>query len=187
MDKALQSYRTIITLPDGVQVVLRPLQHDDGQRLLGMFKAVGEGDLDYFRSDVRNQEVLEDWVSHLDYDKVFPLIAVSDGRIVGDATLHFGTGPNHHIAEARIFIIEEFRRRGLGTLMLKTLVQLAKRMGLYQLVAEIPMEQSHVIKAFKATGFSSKFIREDYFMTPDGLTHDVVGLTMHLVDRTGEF
>lgn len=187
MEKTLKSYRSVVTLPDGAQVILRPLQQSDGQRLLDMFKRVSEGDLDYFRSDVRNQEVLEEWVTHLDYDRVFPLVAVADDRIVGDATLHFGTGPHHHIAEVRIFLVEEFRRRGLGTLMLQTLVQLAKRMGLYQLVAEIPMEQSHVIKAFKTTGFSSKFIREDYFMTPDGLTHDVVVLTLRLVDRTGEF
>jgi len=187
MDKALKSYRTVVTLPDGTQVILRPLKKDDGQRLLGMFKTVSEGDLDYFRSDVRNREVLEDWVSHLDYDRVFPLVAVVEDRIVGDITLHFGTGPHRHVAETRIFLVEEFRRRGLGTLMLKTMLQLARRMGLHQLVAEIPMEQSHVIKAFKSIGFSSKFIREDYFMTPDGLTHDVVVLTLRLVDRTGEF
>lgn len=187
MENGLRTYRTVVRLGDGAQVILRPLLEDDGERLARMFGKASEGDLDYFRSDVRNQDVLEEWVTHLDYEKVYPLVAVVNNEIVGDATMHFGTGPTRHIAEVRIFLTPEYRRRGLGTAMLQTVVRLGKRMGLQQLVAEIPMEQTSVIKAFKGVGFASKLLREDHFMTPDGLTHDVVVLTLRLLERSGEF
>jgi len=187
MEDGLRTYRTVARLHDGAQVILRPLQPTDGDRLASMFAKASEGDLDYFRSDVRNRDVLEEWVTHLDYDQVYPLVAVVNGDIVGDATMHFSTGPLRHIAEVRIFLIPDYRRRGLGTMMLETVVLLGKRMGLHQLEAEIPMEQTSVIKAFKGVGFAAKLLREDYFMTPDGLTHDVVVLSMRLLDRSGEF
>ena len=46
--------------------------------------------LEYFRSDAGDVAVVQSWVNNLDLRKVFPVVAVLDGTIVGDATLHFG-------------------------------------------------------------------------------------------------
>ncbi len=187
MEQTLKSYRTVITLSDGAQVVLRPLQQDDDERLMDMFQQVSQEDLNFFRNDVQDRELLNKWMAEMNYDKVFPLVAVVGDRFVGEATLHFLAGPYRHLAEVRIFLTKGFRRRGLGTAMLKTMVQLARRVGRHQLIAEIPVEQSNAIKAFKGVGFEARFTREDYFMTPDGITHDVTVLTLRLVKPTGEF
>jgi len=181
MEETLRKYRGIATLNDGTRVIFRPLVPGDLEPLVEMFSRVSEEDVRYLRDDIRDRRVIEKWVEKLDYTHVFPLLAVVNGRIVGEGTLHFGKGPYRHIGEVRIFLIKEFRRRGLGTAMLKKLLEIARKAGLQQVIAEVLVEQNNVIKAFQKLGFKLKFVREDYFMTPDGVTHDVAVLVNRLV------
>jgi L-amino acid N-acyltransferase YncA len=180
-------YRHLGTLTDGTRVLLRPLVEEDKEKLIELFAPISPGDLKYLRDDVTDRELVASWVEDLDYQKVFPLVAVVNDHIVGDATLHFRKGPARHMAEVRIFLSREFRRRGLGTLMLKTLIEIARRFGLQQLVAEVVASQVKVIKAIQSLGFGLRCTFEDYFMLPDGETQDVVVLTLRLVPRREEF
>jgi RimJ/RimL family protein N-acetyltransferase len=80
----------------------------------------------------------------------------------------------------RIFLRHEFRRQGLGTRMVEEVIDLAKRFGLQQLLAEIVVEQTQVVKAFQKLGFELEAHYRDYFMTPDGTTHDMAILRLPL-------
>jgi L-amino acid N-acyltransferase YncA len=139
------------------------------------------------RSDIRDSEVIASWVADLDYRKVLPLVAVVNDRIVGDATLHFRTGPARHLADVRIFLSKEFRRRGLGAAMLRALVDIARKCGLQQLIAEIVASQDKIIAAFEQLGFELRTTFPDYFMMPDGETHDMAVLILRLTQRRDEF
>jgi len=97
-------YRQIVTLADGTRVLLRPLTREDREALIALFEPVGPDDYKLMRNDVRNKEIVGAWVDNLDYKRVLPLVAVVSNRIVGDATLHFRTGPGRHIADVRIFL-----------------------------------------------------------------------------------
>lgn len=180
-------YRHLGTLTDGTRALLRPLVKEDREKLVEFFAPISPEDLKYIRDDVTNRELVASWAENLDYRRVFPLVAVVNDRIVGEATLHFRKGPARHIAEVRIFLSREFRRRGLGTSMLKTLIEIARRFGLQQLVAEVVASQVKVIKAFQGLGFQARGTFEDYFMLPDGETEDLVILTLRLVPRREEF
>jgi putative acetyltransferase len=180
-------YRQIVTLADGTRVLLRPLTREDREALIALFEPVGPDDYKLMRNDVRNKEIVGAWVDNLDYKRVLPLVAVVSNRIVGDATLHFRTGPGRHIADVRIFLSKEFRRRGLGTAMLRALIDIARKCGLQQLVAEVVADQVKVINAFKNLGFEQRALYPDYFMMPDGETHDVVVLILPLVCKGEEF
>ena len=181
------TYRNLITLKDGARVLLRLLTPDDRSRFIEMFAPVSADDAKYLRDPITHPETTGRWVDELDYRKVLPLIALAQDRIVGDATLHFRKGPARHIGEVRIFLAKDFRRRGLGTHVLKTLVDLARKAGLHLLVAEVVADQTKVIKAFRNAGFELKCSFEDYFMFPDGETADVAILTMRLMPREEEF
>lgn len=183
----ITKYRQIVTLADGTRVLLRPLMPEDREGLIALFEPVGPDDYKLMRNDVRNKELVGSWVDHLDYKKVLPLVAVVADRIVGDATLHFRTGPGRHIADVRIFISKEFRRRGLGTAMLRALIDVARKCGLQLLVAEIVADQVKVINAFKNLGFEQRALYPDYFIMPDGETHDVVVLMLPLIHKREEF
>ena len=106
-------------------------------------------DKQFMRDDVNDPKMVNGWIDDLDYDRVMPLVAVVGSRIVGNATMHFKTGPARHRAEVRIFLAKDFRQRGVGSRMIQGLIELAKRRGLYMLEVEVVTDQTHIIKAFQ--------------------------------------
>ncbi len=180
-------YRQVVTLKDGKRVLLRPLTADDKNELIALFEPIGTDDASLMRNDVRRREIVASWVDRIDYKTILPIVAVVSDRIVGDATLHFRSGPGRHIADVRIFLSKEFRRCGLGSAMLRALIDVARKFGLQQLVAEVVADQVKVINAFKQLGFELRTTYPDYFMMPDGETHDVAILILSLTHKQDEF
>ncbi len=168
-------------------MLLRPLTHEDKQNLVDLFARASKEDLEYFREDAGDPKVVERWVDNLNLKRVFPLVAVVDGKIVGDATLHFGERYHRHLAWVRIFLDRQYRRQGIGTLMLRNLTKIARLLGLQQLYAEVPTTQPQVIKAFVDQGYQQEFVLRDYFITGEGETFDMAILVLRLVEHSGEF
>ncbi len=188
----LANYRKMKTLPDGSRLLLRPLSKDDKDALVDLFARASEEELKYFRDDAADPAVVESWVDNLDLKHVYPLVAIVDDvreytHIVGDATLHFRERYHRHLAWVRIFLDQAYRRRGIGTLMLRSLIEIARTLGLQQLYIEVVSTQHNVIKALLDQGFQHEVTLHDYFMTSDGETLDMSVLGLKLVDRSGEF
>jgi len=181
------TYRQLVTLRDGARVLLRPLTTDDRQALIDLFTPVSAEERRYMRHDVSDPKLVGSWVDNLDYDKVFPLVAMVGDRMVGEATLHFNPGSARHRAEMRIFLAKDFRRRGLATRMIQSLIDLAKRRSLYLLEVVSPSDRATDIKAFQNLGFEPKCTFEDYFMLPDGELRDVAHLILRLRSTADEF
>jgi len=70
---------------------------------------------------------------------------------------------------------------------LRGVIDVAKKLGLQQLVAEVVADQVKVITAFKELGFEQRAVYTDYFMMPDGETHDVSVLILPLTKKRDEF
>lgn len=185
--KQLENYRKLKTLPSGKRLLLRPLSKQDRQALVDLFGRASDQDLEYFRSDAGDPEVVKSWVDNLDLENVFPLVAAVDDQIVGDATLHFGEHFHRHLAWVRIFLDRGYRRQGIGTLMLRSLIEIARRVGLQQLYAEVVLTQPQVVKAFENLGFRHEVTLEDYFITDSGETLDMAIMVFWLVDNSGVF
>jgi RimJ/RimL family protein N-acetyltransferase len=180
-------YRQVVTLRDGARVLLRPLTPDDRQGLLDLFLPVSKDELRFMRHNVNDPAIVNGWVDDLDYDKVFPLIAIVGDRIVGEATLHFQQGSARHRGELRIFLSKDFRRRGLGTKITQAIIDLAKRRSLYLLEVQTVRDLSNDIKAMEKVGFEIKCTFEDYHMLPDGELRDIVHMILRLRAQEGEF
>jgi len=180
-------FRQVVTLRDGARVLLRPLTKDDREGLLGLFKPIAKDELRFLRHNVSDPAVVDRWIESLDYDKVFPLVAVVGDRTVGDATLHIQEGPARHRGEIRIFLAKDFRRRGLGTKMIQALIDIAKRRSLYLLEVQTVRDLSNDIKAMEKVGFEVNCVFDDYFMLPDGELRDVVHMLLRLRAQEGEF
>jgi RimJ/RimL family protein N-acetyltransferase len=173
-------YRQLVTLRDGARVLLRPLTPGDRQALIDLFAVISEDERRYFRTNVKDADIVGGWVDNLDYDRVLPIVAVIGDRLVGDATLHFHDGPSRHIGEIRIFLAKDFRHRGLGVRMLNALIELAKRRNLYILEVEVVHDQPEIIRAFQNVGFVLKSVSQEYFMLPDGELRDLAHLVLRL-------
>jgi RimJ/RimL family protein N-acetyltransferase len=183
----LSLYRQLITLPDGMRVCLRPLTPKDRDALIALFANLPPEETQYFRSKVADQQIVATWAEKPDYATIFPLVAVVGDRIVGNSTLHLGKGYTRHIAEIRIFLAKEVRRHGIGSAMIKAQLEVARKLGLHQVIAEIVESRPQVIHAFEQLGFERQFAWRDLFMTPQGETLDMVVLINFLKRRSEEF
>jgi RimJ/RimL family protein N-acetyltransferase len=183
----IKTYRNLVALKDGVQVLLRPMTADDCRALTDLFASASDEDVRYLRDNVRDPAVPKGWCESLDYRRVLPLMALVKDRAVGQASLHFGSGPERHIGKVRIFLARDFRGRGLGTRMLNALTDLARKHDLHALVAEIVTDQARVIRAFEDMGFHPCCTFRDYFMLRDGDVRDVAILMLRLREPGHEF
>jgi GNAT superfamily N-acetyltransferase len=111
---------------------------------------------------------------------VLPLVAWFNDHAVGQASLHFGCGPERHCGKVRLFVAPDFRCRGLGTALLRALAQAAARHDLRFLIAEVVMEQTKVIRTLMKTGYQLHFTLPEAFMLRDGSTRDLTLLRLCL-------
>ncbi len=181
----LTNYRHLVTLPDGLRVLLRPLVPHDRDALVNLFVNLPNEETASFRNKVTQPGLVAGWAENPQYDKIFPLVAVVADRIVGNCTLHLGAGYTRHVGEVRIFLAREFRRRGIGSAMIKSQLEIARKLGLHQVIAEIVETRPQVIHAFERLGFERQFAWKDLFMTPEGETLDMIVLVNYL-KRPGE-
>jgi RimJ/RimL family protein N-acetyltransferase len=185
--KQLARYRKVKTLADGSRLLLRPLQKEDKEALVDLFARASAQDLEWFRSDAADRKVVESWVDNLDYRVVLPLVAIVGDQLVGDATLHFGRHYHSHLAWVRLFLDEAYRGRGIGTLMIHSLIEIARTLDLQQLYGEVITSQPRLIKGFLGMGFSHEVTLQDYFITSTGELLDMAILVLRLVDNSGTF
>jgi RimJ/RimL family protein N-acetyltransferase len=183
----LINYRHLITLPDGMRALLRPLIPRDRDALVALFSNLATEETQYFRNRVADSQIVATWAEKPDYANVFPLVALVGDRIVGNSTLHLGKGFTRHTAELRIFLAKEFRHQGVGSAMIKAQLEIARKLGLHQVIAEVVESQPQVIHAFERLGFERQFAFKDLFMTPEGETLDMIVLVNYLKRHAEDF
>jgi RimJ/RimL family protein N-acetyltransferase len=179
------AYRKFVTLRNGKRIMFRFLNDQDREGLIQLFQEAPDEDTRFLKQDVKDLKLVNYWVDHINYRKVLPLVAVDleGNRLIGDATLHRGKHAAKHLGEVRIFVSRPYRNLGLGSMMLEELINLAFQENLHLLKAEVLADHKKVIKAFRAKGFEMKATLEDYFIRKDGVTHDVVLMTRHVMKK----
>lgn len=179
------TYRKFVTLQNGQRVMFRFLTEQDEEELIRLFQEAPEEDTRFLKQDVKDVRLVSSWARNINYNRVLPLVATElDGkRLIADATLHRGKHSAKHIGEIRIFVSRPYRNLGLGSLMLEELINLARKINLQWLKAEIIADHTKVIRAFRAKGFEIRATLEDYFLRKDGFTHDVVLMMRPVLKR----
>ena len=185
----LRAYPRIVVLKDGTRVTLRPMVREDEEELKRFFSGLPEQDRWYLKEDVADPKVIECWVHDLNYDRVLPIIAEIEGKIVADATLHRRTfGGCKHVGKLRIVVAPEYRNKGLGTWMTLDVVNAAMESGLQKLVAElIADEQDVAIDGVRRLGFIQEAVLSEYAKDPQGGSHDMIIMVKTFYPDWGTF
>ncbi len=162
-------------LNDGTRVIVRPLISNDEQALVEFFKATPTDDLLYLRDNVKDPRVIHHWIANLNYEMILPLIAEINGKIVGDCTLHqMRGGWKSHIGTVRIVIHPEYRGKGLATLLVGEIIQVAIDSGLQKLEGEFTTEQKNPIAIFEKLGFVKLATLPQHVKDVNGEIHDLL-------------
>ena len=175
---SLKGFPKQIILRDRSAVTLRPMVREDKEGLLTFFRRLPPEDRQFLKDDVTRAEIIEGWARDLNYDRVLPILAEFEGRIVGDATLHRQAyGWMRHVGEIRLVTDPFLRRRGLATAMAREIFYLALQAGLDKMVAEMVADQIAAIKVFGKLGFQQEARLVNHVVDLQGRKHDLVIMT----------
>ena len=101
----LKDYPKEVILKDGTGVTLRPLKDGDEDALFKMFRRLSVDDLWFLNHDVSDPRLISDWISNLDPNRVISIVALLEGRVVGNAVLMMKRyGAKSHIGKVRISV-----------------------------------------------------------------------------------
>lgn len=177
----LDGYPKKVQLQTGTIVTIRPMVKEDAGKLYNFFTRVPREDRLFLRDDVSKRDVINSWAGELDYEKILPLLAEVGDNIVGDATLHRRkAGWTSHVGKIRVVIDKDYRGKGLGTLLIEELINIAKKAGLELLVAELMDNQTAAIAAFTRLGFGKEALLHNYVKDQAGGDHNLIVLIRRL-------
>lgn len=170
-------------LRDGTRILLRPLRREDTSSLYEFFQHMPYASRRFAWDDVGDRDLIESWGANIDYDKVFPLLAVDGTRIIAEATLHRRKGgPLRLVGRVKWMIDPEYRGRGLGRVMVQEFVRIAASRGLRHLVCMLIKDLEHdAVQTLEELGFEGHTI-PGYGTDPDGAQHDMVMMVLRVPD-----
>lgn len=168
-------------LRDGRRVMLRPFAKKDVGALWEFFQRLPESSRRFAWDRVDERATIERWGVELDYEKVFPLLAMNGSRVVADATLHRReTGPLRLTGRVKWSIDPEFRGVGLGSLLVNHFIDTARSIGLKHLNCMLISDlEADAIRVLAELGFRSYEI-PGYGTDPDGNPHDMTLMVLKL-------
>jgi GNAT superfamily N-acetyltransferase len=177
----LQKYPKDIKLKDGSKSRLRPLRKDDEKGFHEFFLAVPEAERMFIKHRVTEPQVIREWCQNIDLGRNLPLLALMDGKVIGDATLHQQLGGwKRHIGRVSVLVHPKYRGRGLARALVSEIVDIARHLGLEKVEAEFIGEQDAAIKMFALLGFSNLIRLEDYVKDMQAVSHDYVLMGLDL-------
>ena len=181
LDYILDEFPKDIELKGGFKCTLRPLQPTDELSFHEFFLAVPTQERMFIKHRVTEPEVIRDWCQNIDLGRNFPMLAVKNGQIIADATLHQQLGGwKRHIGRVSILVHQKFRGRGLAKAMVIEVVDIARRVGLERLEAEFIGQQAAAIKMFAMLGFSELMRVPGYVKDMQAIKHDYVLMGLDL-------
>lgn len=142
-----------VVLRDGSTVHIRPIRPDDEQKFLEFLRGLSEQSrtLRFFTPavDLVSEAKRE---SHIDYRDRFGLVATAgaDARIVGHASY---AKIDSDRAEVAFTVDDHYQGRGLGTIMLGQLAEIAAEQGIRIFMAEVLPINARMLEVFRESGF----------------------------------
>jgi len=181
LELELQQFPKDIKLKDGSKVTLRPLRKTDEKNFHELFLGIPEPERMFIKHRVTEISVIRDWCQNIDLGRNLPLVAVSDGKILGDATLHQQLGGwKRHIGRVSVLVHPKYRGRGLARALVSEIVDLARSGGLEKVEAEFIGGQAAAIHMFAMLGFSELLRLDDYVKDMQAISHDYVLMGLEL-------
>lgn len=155
--KVIDDFPKEVKLKDSSVVTVRGMVKTDLEKLVGFFNELPEEDKLFLKDNVTRRSTIETWLGNLDYERILPLVADVENRIVGDASLHMQKhGWARHIGEIRVVVAKDYQRRGLGSILAGIIFQIALGLGLDKIQAQMMNNQIGARKAFEKWALKKK-------------------------------
>ncbi|MEM3700911.1 MAG: GNAT family N-acetyltransferase [Candidatus Bathyarchaeia archaeon] len=142
---------------DGRRVVLRTPKWEDLDDLLELINSLVDEGAEIIRNAKVSREEEIDWLSRtlasLEKGEIFFLVAEVEGKVIASSDIRPLRGFERHVGVLGIIVKSGFRDVGIGTEMMKTLVEQASKMGLKVLTLSAFASNKRAIHVYEKVGF----------------------------------
>ena len=178
----LEDYPKHATLRSGQTITLRPMVREDEEELHDFFRRLAPEDRLFLKDDVTDPKVIHSWAESLDYNRVIPILAEHEERIIGDATLHRSRyGWSTHVGEIRLVTDPTFRHQRLGRILAREIFFLALVLKLDKVVAQMMEDQAGAVHVFAALGFEQEAVLKNYVRDLEGKHHNLIIMSQDVI------
>lgn len=165
-------------LKDGREVIVRPLTVGDKDGLFQMFSSMSDEALKWSMAPY-TMEVIERWISNI--KNLIALVAKWNNKIVGYAMIYKFPHPRRKgVGDLAIYVHQDFHNVGLGTAMMKKLLQLAQKEGMHKIELYVVEDNKVAIHLYKKFGFEIEGVSKDSFFGSDGKYHNMIKMGLLL-------
>jgi acetate---CoA ligase (ADP-forming) len=152
-----------VVLRDGSTVRVRPVRADDGPSIRTFLEALSPESIGFRFFGTPNLDWVTDWSVDVDYANRFALIAESGTprSVVAHAAYVQQEGSS---AEIAFMVADAWQGKGISTILLAHLAEVADRHGISTFTAEVLPANHRMIEVFRESGFPV-----DMRSTPDAI------------------
>lgn len=167
-----------MTLKNGRAVRLATYRPEDKEALVSMYASMSPEAIKWGLPPYDRARI-ERWTSDLTNNMV--LLARSEERVVGHLQMfRFPFERRKGVSELFIYIHQDFQNAGLGTLMMKRAIELAKEGGFHRLGLTVVADNHRAIKVYEKVGFKKEGVARETFYGDDHRYHDEVEMGLLL-------
>jgi len=147
-----KEFRATYLMPDGTQIVFRPIHPTDEPLMRELFYALSQQTIYYrFMSNLRviPRRQIQDFVyiDHRNEVALVGTIPAADGEDI-IALGNYYLDPKTNRAEVAFVVHDRWQRKGIGTFMLQQLIRIARRNGIRGFTAEVLAENKGMQAVF---------------------------------------
>jgi len=171
----MDSFPACVTLRDGTEVTLTPLQPADSGALWEFYRDLPEEDRLVLRDDVTSADWVAGFLRQVEARKIISLVARDGEAVVGEASLYRTLhGWTRHVGELRINVGPGFRRKGLASALAAAQVQLATDLGIEKIIVQVVDNQLAARRTFERLGFHKEAVLPHHVMDINGVKRDLL-------------
>ncbi len=158
-------YEMTVTTREGVDLFVRPIKPEDAPALVDLFNSLSSRSI-YYRFFSPMKSISHDMLARftqIDYDRDMALVAMDrthpEGEMLGVARLI--SDPWGAKAEFAVMISDPQQGKGIGAILMKYLITIAKERGIEVIIGLVLAENKHMLALGRKLGFTVSRTPED--------------------------
>jgi len=159
------SLRVSSQLPDGTEVVIRPMRPEDAE-MEAKFVRELSSESKYFRFMQSINELTPQMLvrfTQLDYDREMALVAIinqgGERKVIGVA--RYNLNPDSESCEFALVVSDEWHHHGIGSKLMEQLFEAARSRGIRVIAGEVLSDNRRMLSLTRELGFSVRTSAED--------------------------
>ena len=154
------------TLEVGSQYLIRPIEPDDRERIIGLFNHLSSESryLRFAHAISKLPDAFLDDILHLDYKKEMALVAVMPGQFGREEIIgisRYVTPPKKSSCEFSLSVSDSHTAHGIGTHLMLDLIAHAKENGLQEMLGYVLSKNLKMLHLVSDLGFQISNLDDD--------------------------